>query len=82
MCDRYAVAVLKDKVIIEHLPKKISKVHSLFFKKGGSITQHTYWEQVPFYRPTTRRARDPMLFAFTADMKEIDKLEKGDGRNT
>ena len=37
MADRYAVAVLKQETIIEHFPRKISKVCSLFLRRGGSI---------------------------------------------
>ena len=36
--DRYAVAVLKGGVIIGHLPRKISKMCSLFLRRGGSIS--------------------------------------------
>ena len=35
--DRYAVAVLKEETIIGHLPRKMSKVCSLFLRRGGSI---------------------------------------------
>ena len=37
MADRYAVAVLKQETVIGHLPRKISKVCSLFLRRGGSI---------------------------------------------
>ena len=33
--DRYAVAVLKDDVVVGHLPKKFSKMFSLFLRRGG-----------------------------------------------
>ena len=33
----YVVAVLKQETIIGHLPRKISKVCSLFLRRGGSI---------------------------------------------
>ena len=36
--DRYAVAVLKNDNIIGHLPKKLSKLCSLFLKRGGEIS--------------------------------------------
>ena len=36
--DRYAVSVLKDGDIVGHLPRKISKVCSLFLRRGGSIS--------------------------------------------
>ena len=35
--DRYAVAVIKDGIIIGHLLRKISKVSSLILRRGGSI---------------------------------------------
>ena len=35
--DRYAVAVKKDGIIIGHLPTKISRVCSLFLRRGGVI---------------------------------------------
>ena len=35
--DRYAVAVVKNDTIIGHLPRKISKVCSLFLRRGGNI---------------------------------------------
>ncbi len=37
MADRYAVAVRNEETIIGHLPRKISKVCSLFLRRGGSI---------------------------------------------
>ena len=36
--DRYAVTVLKDSTVVGHLPKKISKICSLFLHCGGTIT--------------------------------------------
>ena len=35
--DRYVVAILKEETIIGHLPRKISKVCSLFLRRDGSI---------------------------------------------
>ena len=35
--DRYAVAVKKDGMIIGHLPRKVSRVCSLFLRRGGII---------------------------------------------
>ena len=35
--DRYAVAVKRTGVIIGHLPRKLSKLCSLFLRRGGSI---------------------------------------------
>lgn len=35
--DRYAVSVVKDDNVVGHLPRKISKVCSLFLERGGTI---------------------------------------------
>ena len=36
--DRYAVAVLDSGTIVGHLPRKYSKIFSLFIRRGGIIT--------------------------------------------
>ena len=36
--DRYAVAVKKDDIIVGHLPRKVSRICTLFLRRGGSIT--------------------------------------------
>ena len=35
--DRYVFAVINEGVIIGHIPRKISKICSLFFRRGGTI---------------------------------------------
>ena len=35
--DRYAVAVLKDDTVVGHIPRKISRICSLFLLRGGAI---------------------------------------------
>jgi len=35
--DRYAIAVLKVDITVEHIPKKLSRICSLFLAKGGNI---------------------------------------------
>ena len=35
--DRYAVAVKKSQTVVGHLPRKISRVCSLFLRRGGVI---------------------------------------------
>ena len=35
--DRYAVAVMKDDTVIGHVPRKFSRVCSLFLRRGGNI---------------------------------------------
>ena len=73
--DRYAVAVIKDSVTIGHLPRKISRVCSLFLQRGGSITCTV--------TATRRYSADlpqggleiPCLLLFEAQPKEIQKLK-------
>ena len=36
-CDRYAVCVKMSEVIIGHLPRKLSRVCSLFLRRGGTV---------------------------------------------
>ena len=36
--DRYAVRVLKSGVTVGHIPRRLSKIASLFLRRGGSIT--------------------------------------------
>ena len=36
--DRFAVAVMKDRLKIGHVPREISKLCCLFLKKGGTLT--------------------------------------------
>jgi len=36
--DRYSVAVKKDGIIIGHLPRKVSRLFSLFLRRGGCIS--------------------------------------------
>ena len=36
--DRYAVAVMKNDVVISHLPTVLSQICSLFIARGGAIT--------------------------------------------
>ena len=35
--DRYAVAVVKNEIVVGHLPKKFSRLCSLFLKRGGAV---------------------------------------------
>ena len=34
--DRYAVAVVKSGVVVSHLPKKLSRIYSLFMRRGAT----------------------------------------------
>jgi hypothetical protein len=35
--DRYAVAVVKNRTVIGHLPRTISRIAALFLRRGGTI---------------------------------------------
>jgi len=35
--DMYAAAVFKDSIIVGHLPRKISRICTLFIRRGGAI---------------------------------------------
>ena len=71
--DRYAVAVLKDGMIIGHLPRMISKVCSLFLRRGRSITCSVTGRKRYSTDPTLEI---PCLLLFKAGVKEIGKLNK------
>ena len=74
MVDRYAVAVMKDETIIGHLPRKISRIASLFICRGGKI----------MCRVTGRRRRSsdliqgglevPCQLIFRSKKKELEKI--------
>ena len=44
--DRYAVAVVKDGVVVRHLCKAVSRISSLFLRRGGRTTQEVAELQV------------------------------------
>ena len=35
--DRYTVTVLKEGIVVGHVPRKISVLYSIFLRKGGTI---------------------------------------------
>ena len=74
--DRYAVAVLKGETIIGHLPRKMSKLFSLFLRRGGSIRckvtgSRRYSNDLP-----QGGLEIPCTLLFMADKKEIMKVIK------
>lgn len=75
VADRYAVAVLKDDVIVGHLPRKIAKLCSLFLRRGGSIDctvtgRRRYSADLP-----QGGLEIPCTLLFKAKAKEIKKLK-------
>ena len=74
--DRYAVAVIKDGTIIGHLSRKISKIASLFLRRGGSICcivsgGRRYSADLP-----QGGLEIPCGLLFKAKVKEIQKLRQ------
>ena len=74
--DRYAVAVMKDYTVIGHIPRKFSRLCSLFLRRGGNI--------ICVVTGTRRYSVDlpqggleiPCKLIFTAKPSEINKLRK------
>ena len=74
--DLYAVAVLKDRTIVGHLPRKISRICSLFMRRGGAITclvngRRKYSADLP-----QGGMEIPCILLFKREPKEIKKLVK------
>jgi hypothetical protein len=73
--NRYAVTVVRNRIIIGHLPRKIAKVCSLFMRRGGTLRCIASGKR--------RYSRDlqqggleiPCHLVFTAEPKEIAKLK-------
>ena len=72
--DRYAVAVTKNGTVIGHLPRKVSRVCSLFLRKGGTIDcVVTGTQRYSADLPQVGLEISCKLL-FTAKAREIDKL--------
>ena len=74
--DRYAVSVLKCDITIGHLPKKISRVCSLFLRCGGTIIcqitgRRRYSSDLP-----QGGLEVPCLLIFTGKNSDILKLKE------
>ena len=74
--DRYAVAVKKDETIVGHLPRKLSRICSLFLRRGGTICctvtgSRRYSVDLP-----QGGLEVPCSLLFTATPREVAKLKK------
>ena len=74
--DRYAVAVKKDETVIGHLPQKVSRVCSLFLRRGGTVYcrvsgSRRYSSDLP-----QGGLEIPCEVIFTAKAGEIKKLKR------
>ena len=74
--DRYAVAVIKDGNTIGHLPRKLSKICSLFLKRGGYIRCHVIGSRRYSADLPQGGLEIPCTLLFKGQSKEIYKLKQ------
>ena len=72
--NRYAIAVLKDDMIIGHILKKISRICSLFITRGGTIVctpigGSRYSEDLP-----QGGLEIPCKLVFIGEQNEVERL--------
>ena len=74
--DRYAVAVTKGGVVFGHLPRKISRLCSLFLRRGGTI--HCSVTGAKRYSVDLPQGglEVPCSLLLKAKLKEIEKFKK------
>ena len=72
--DRYAVAVTKDGTVIGHLSRKLSRICSLFLRRGGTITCEVTGTQRYSVDLLQGRLEIPCKLFFTTKECEVDKL--------
>ena len=73
--NRYAVALKKDGAVIGHLPQKISRICSLFIRRGGTIEctvtgTRQYSTDLP-----QGGLEIPCRLLFSGEKKEINKVK-------
>ena len=73
--DRYAIALKKDGAVIGHLPQKISRICSLFIRRGGTIEcivtgTRRYSSDLP-----QGGLEIPYSLLFSGEKKEINKVK-------
>lgn len=54
--NRYAVDRIKTGIVIGHLPRNISRLCSLFLRRGGGDCLYSYWKEKILGRSSSRRA--------------------------
>lgn len=74
--DRYAVAVKQAGIIVGHLPKKISRVCSLFLLRGGEILCMVTGSRRYSHDLVQGGLEIPCLLLFKGKPKEVNKLKK------
>ena len=73
--DRYATAVIKEGTIVGHLPKRISRVCSLFLLRGGSIMCTVVGSRQYSSDLAQGGLEIPCTLLFMGKPKEINKLK-------
>ena len=73
--DRYAVVVKKDGVVIGHLPRKVSRVCSLFLRRGGTIQCRVSGERRYSSDLPQGGLEIPCKVVFSAKPEELKKLK-------
>ena len=79
--NQYGVAVLKDDTVVSHIPRKISRICSLFLARGGAITcipiGRRYFSDLP-----QGELEIPCKLAFTGKLKEVENVKTFFARKT
>ena len=74
--DRYAVCVKKDDSIIGHLPKNISRICSLFLRRGGSISCIVAGSRRYLSDLSQGGLEIPCSLLFRGKQREVQKLKR------
>ena len=74
--DRYAVAVMKNDLVVGHLPSKFSRLYTLFMRRGGVILcrvtgRRRYSSDLP-----QGGLEIPCVLLLKGSSKELNKLKK------
>ena len=73
--DRYTVAVMKDDIVIGHLPRALSCTSSLFIARGGAITCIVSGPRRYSADLSQGGLKVPCKLKFSSTCKEIAKLK-------
>ena len=74
--DPYAVKVVKSSVVVGHVPKKLSRIYSLFIRRGGVIKCRVAGKRRHSSDLPQGGMEIPCILTFEAKLKELQKLKK------
>lgn len=74
--DRYAIAVKKDQTTIGHLPRKLSRLCSLFMRRGGTIQCRVTGHKRYSADLVQGGLEIPCSLTFKSTTEELKKLKK------